>query len=142
MITKVNDVEISKFSDLKGQLKAKRPGDFIDVTVDRDGEVLVKNIRLSKKNVFVSRSFGVQLKDLTEEEMKSKKISGGAKITATQNKAFVYYNVGKDYIITKINGKEILNASEAVSILDGYTGNERLFLELINPEGQLERYRF
>ena len=142
IITKVNNVEITKFSDLKGQLTAKRPGEFVDITVDRDGELLVKNIKLSKKNIFVSRSFGVQLKDLTVEEQKEKGVSGGAKIVATQNKAFNYYNVGKDYVISKINGKEVSGANEAVSILDEYTGNERLFLELISPSGELERYRF
>jgi len=142
IITKVNEIEITKFSELKGQLKAKRPGDFVDITVDRDGEELVKNIRLSKKNVFTSRSFGVQLKDLTEEEKEAKGIEGGAKITATQNKAFVYYNVGPGYIITKINGKEILGANDAINILDTYTGNERMFIEIINPDGQLERYKF
>ncbi len=142
VITKVNEVEITKFSELKGQLKAKRPGDFIDITVDRDGKELVKNIRLIKKNIFSSRSFQVQLKDLTEEEKKEKGISGGAKIVSTKNKAFVYYNVGPGYIITKINSKEITSASDAIDILDTYTGNERMFLEMINTDGQVERYRF
>ncbi len=142
IIIKVDDVAITKFSDLKGQLTAKRPGEFVDLTVDRDGENLIKNIRLSKKDTFVSNSFGVQLKDLTKKEQNKLGINGGAKIIATTNKAFNYYKVGKGYVVSKINGKEVSNANEAVAILDKYTGNEMLALELISPEGKLERYRF
>jgi len=142
IIIKVDDVAITKFSDLKGQLTAKRPGEFVDITVDRNGESLIKNIKLSKKDTFVSNSFGVQLKDLTKKEKKQFGIEGGAKITATNNKAFNYYKVGAGYVISKINGKEVNNADEAASILDKYTGNEMLALELISPEGKLERYRF
>ncbi|MEX6625867.1 trypsin-like peptidase domain-containing protein [Tenacibaculum salmonis] len=142
IITKVNEVKISKFSDLKGQLTAKRPGEYVNVTVNRNGEYFIKNVKLSKKNTFTSLSFGVQLKDLTSEERKKYKVKGGAKITATNNKGFQYYKVGAGYILSKINGKEISGASEAVSILDTYTGNEQMYLELISPTGKLERYRF
>lgn len=142
LITKVNDIKITKFSDLKGQLTAKRPGEYVNVTVKRNGEDLIRKVRLSKKSTFISFSFGVQLKDLTEKERKKHNITGGAKITATTNKGFQYYKVGAGYVLTKINGKEVNSASEAVSILDAYTGNKQMFLELISPTGKLERYRF
>lgn len=142
IITKVNNVLITKFSDLKGQLTAKRPGDFVDITIDRDGDTMVKNIKLSKKNTFVSQSFGVQLKDLTPKEKKKRGLASGVKITATQNKAFEYYKVGPGYVISKINDKKVTSASEAVSLLNKYTGNQMLALELISPEGKIERYRF
>jgi Do/DeqQ family serine protease len=142
IITKVNDIKISKFSDLKGQLTAKRPGEYVSVTVDRDGEDLIKTVKLSKKSTFTSFSFGVQLKDLTEKERKQYNIKGGAKITATNNKFFKHYEVGAGYIFTKINGKEVNSASEAVSVLDTYTGNKQMYLEIISPTGELERYRF
>ena len=142
IITKVNNVKISKFSELKGQLTAKRPGEYVDVTINRDGEDLVKTVKLSKKSTFVSFSFGVQLKDISKEEQNKLGISGGAKITATNNKGFMYYKVGAGYVLTKINGNEIKNASEAVSILDTYTGNQQMYIELISPTGEKERYRF
>lgn len=142
VIKKVNNIKISKFSELKGQLTAKRPGEYVNVTVNRDGEDLVKKVKLSKRSTFVSFSFGVQLKDLTIEEQKKLGISGGAKITATNNKGFLYYKVGAGYVLTKINGNEIKNASDAVSVLDTYTGNQQMYIELISPTGEKERYRF
>lgn len=143
IITKVNDVKIAKFSDLKGQLTAKRPGDYVNVTINRGGEDLIKSVKLSKKSTFTSFNFGVQLKDLTEKERKAKGIEGGAKITATNNKGLVYYEVGEGYVITKINGKEIVNASQAVDMLDQYgKTTNRLYIEMLSPSGQKERYRF
>lgn len=142
VITKVDKVKITKFSDLKGQLTAKRPGEFVSITVDRDGERLVKNVKLSKKDTYVSVAFGVQLKDLTKKEKKERGIKNGVKIISAQNKAFSYYNVGTGYIISKINGEDVTSASEAVALLDKYTGNQMLFLEMINLKGELERYKF
>ncbi len=142
IITKVNDVKIAKFSDLKGQLTAKRPGDYVYITINRDGVELKKTVKLTKRSTFTSFVFGVQLKDLTEKEKSAKGIKGGAKIVATNNKAFLYYDVGKGYIVKKINGKLINTASEAVSILDNYNPNQKLTIELLNPNGQVERYGF
>ncbi|WP_233882007.1 S1C family serine protease, partial [Tenacibaculum piscium] len=142
VITKVNNVEIITFSDLKGQLTAKRPGEYVNLTVHRNGKILIKKVQLTKKNTFTSRSFGVKLKNVTSEEKEKYHIKGGAKIIATNNKGFQYYNVGANYILTKINGKQIISASEAVAILDTYTGNEQMYLELLSPSGKIERYRF
>ena len=142
VITKVNNVKISKFSDLKGQLTAKRPGEYVNVTVNRDGEDLVKTVKLSKKSTFTSFSFGVQLKDLTAKERKKFGIKGGAKIVATNNEGFRYFKVGEGYIVSKINGKTVTNASEAASIFDSYNGSQRMYLELISPDGQVEKYKY
>ena len=142
VIKKVNNIKISKFSELKGQLTAKRPGEYVNVTVNRNGKDLTKTVKLSKKSTFISQTFGVELKDLSKKEQKKLGVSGGAKITATNNKSFQYYRVGAGYILTKINGKEINNASEAVNILDAYTGNQQMILELMSPEGKKEYFRF
>ncbi|WP_275316069.1 trypsin-like peptidase domain-containing protein [Tenacibaculum bernardetii] len=142
IITKVNNIKITKFSDLKGQLTAKRPGEYVNLTVTRDGEDLMKTVKLAKKSTFTSFSFGVQLKDLTSKEKRKYNIKQGAKITATKNKGFQYYKVGAGYILTKINGKEITSASEAVTALDAYTGNQQMILELMSPEGKKEYFRF
>ena len=49
VIKKINHIKISKYADLAGQLRAKRPGDFVNVTVDRAGVLLVKNLRLFRR---------------------------------------------------------------------------------------------
>ncbi len=144
VITKVNNIKISKFSDLKGQLTAKRPGDYVNLTVSRDNNELVKKVRLSKRSTYISNNFGIELKDINDSDKKKYKLEGGAKIIRTNRREFVYYKVGKDYIITKINGKSIFKAKEAIDILDSFSprSNERLDIEILSPEGELQRYRF
>lgn len=141
VIKKINNVKISKFSELKGQLTAKRPGDIISLTIDRNGENLVKKVTLTKRTVFQSK-LGLDFKDLSKKEKRKFGLSKGAKIIRANNKAFQYYNIGKGYVLTKINGKQIENASEAAKILDKYDGRSQLYFEMINPNGEIERYRF
>ncbi|MCH2033122.1 MAG: trypsin-like peptidase domain-containing protein [Tenacibaculum sp.] len=143
VIKKINNVKISKISDLKGQLNAKRPGEFVNVTIDRAGDDLTKTVKLGKKSTHTAFNFGVQLKDISKKDKEKFDIKGGAKIVATNNKAFKYYNVGEGYIITRINGKDISSASEAASILDKYgVSINRMYLEILNLDGELEKYKF
>ncbi|MGB0892046.1 MAG: trypsin-like peptidase domain-containing protein [Flavobacteriaceae bacterium] len=141
IIKKVNNVKISKFSELKGQLTAKRPGDVVNLTIDRNGRNLVKKVTLTKKTVFQSK-LGLDFKDLSKKEKRKFGVSKGAKIVRANNRAFQVYNIGNGYVLTKINGKRIENASEAAKILNKYDGRSQLYFEMINPNGEIERYRF
>ncbi|ARV16775.1 trypsin-like peptidase domain-containing protein [Polaribacter sp. SA4-12] len=143
VIKKVNNVKISKFSELRGQLTAKRPGEFVDITVDREGELITKSVKLSKKDVYVSKDLNILLKDLTKKEQKKYSISGGAKILRNGNKSLDYYGVKEGYIITEINKKPVLNASDAAKAIDASYGNGNpIYIEVINLEGERERYAF
>ena len=143
VIMKVNNVKISKFSELRGQLTAKRPGEYVNITVDRDGEFLTKKVKLSKKDTFVSRSFNIILKDLTKKERKKYDLEGGAKILRNANKSLVYYGVKEGFIITKINKKSVTSATEAASMLDSANKNGNpIYIEVINLNGEKERYAF
>ncbi|MEO9570581.1 MAG: trypsin-like peptidase domain-containing protein [Polaribacter sp.] len=143
VIKKVNNVKISKYSELRGQLTAKRPGEFVDITVDRDGEFITKSVKLSKKDSYFSRSLNVMLKDLTKKELKKYKLTRGAKISQNGNKNLDYYGVKEGYIITEINKKPVLNASAAVkAIEESYGKGNTIYIEVINLEGERERYAF
>jgi Do/DeqQ family serine protease len=143
IITKVNEVKISKYSELRGQLTAKRPGETVAITVDRDGAFLTKNVKLSKKDSFISETLQIILKDINKKEMKKYDISGGAKIIRNGNKNLNYYGVKEGYIITKINKKPVLNAAEAAKTIDSsYGKGNPIYIEVINLEGERERYAF
>ena len=142
VIKKINSVKISKFSELRGQVTAKRPGDFVNLVIEREGKLITKKIVLNKKNpTFISKYIGVALQDVTAKEKKKYKIKGGAKIIQNANGTLKYYGVQKGYIITEINKKPVYSASEAKSMLDRISGNRSpLYLELINLKGEFERY--
>ena len=142
VIVKVNKVKISKFSELRGQLTAKRPGEFVNITVDRDGELLTKSVKLGKKiKRFISKIFNWELKDMSEEELKKKKINKGVKIIKTGERKSK--DSLKNFIITKINDQEVETAEEAVKILDNLAQSRySIVIDLINIGGEKERLRF
>ena len=141
IIKKVNNVKISKFSELRGQLTAKRPGDIVNITVDRDGEFITKSVKLSKKiKRIIVRSFGWELKNLTKKDKKNKNLSSGVKIINSRDKR----NNLTGFVITKINNKEVKNAEETARLIDGLSSNRysNNIIEMINLDGEKERFRF
>ncbi|MFD2530810.1 MULTISPECIES: trypsin-like peptidase domain-containing protein [Polaribacter] len=143
IIKKVNNVKISKFSELRGQLTAKRPGDEVILTVERDGELINKNVKLTKKDTFISSSINIILKDITKAEKRKFNIENGVKIVRNGNKNLIYYGVKEGFIITKINKKPVTNADQVSQLLDSSLGKgQPLYIEVINLEGEKERYVF
>lgn len=143
IITKINNVSISKFSELTGQLKAKRPGDFVDVTVDRGGQILTKKVKLSKRvERIISQTFQWALKDLTKKELKQEGVKSGVKIVITGNDDSE--ESLKGFIIYKINGEEVKTAKETAKLLDNLGSNRRyaIVLDMINNDGEKEKIRF
>ncbi|WP_299008357.1 trypsin-like peptidase domain-containing protein [uncultured Tenacibaculum sp.] len=137
IITKINNVKISKFSDLKGQLTARRPGDKVVVTIDRGGEELEKLVVLSKKDFVSVRSLGIIIKDLSKADLKKNKLNSGAKIAENVNPFLKRLGVDKGFIITKINESEVRDALDAKNKL---LENGSLILEGINSKGEKVRY--
>ena len=133
IIVKINDIKISKFSELTGQLSAKRPGDSVKLTIDRDGEIFTKNINLIKRiERYISRTYGIELIDDPK----------GAKIIRDGLSEDSPSSI-KGYIITKINGKEVETASDAIKLLDGLSRNGyRLKVEMIDLDNETSIYFF
>lgn len=141
IIVKVNNVKITKFADLKGQLTAKRPGEFVEITVDRKGTLISKNVQLTKKiKQFISPSFKWELKDVSKQELKDKDIKNGVKIIEMLDRQ---ENSLNNYIITKINDKPVSDAEEGVKILESIANSRySIIIEMINPKGEKETLRF
>ena len=142
VIKRINNVEISKFSELKGQLTAKRPNDIIEVTIERNGEKMVKSVKLSKSiERYISTLFQWELKNLSKEEMKRLNISNGVEIIRTGKDE--KENNLKNYVIVRVNGKRVTDAKETSQILDqlGSRGF-RVAVEMRNLKGEKEYYNY
>jgi membrane-associated protease RseP (regulator of RpoE activity) len=144
IIKRINNVKIAKFSDLTGQLAAKRPGESVNVTVDRDGEMLTKRVTLIKRvPQYFSRAIGVELKNLDAKELKKLNIKGGAKIIREARSLEDGGDSLIGYIVTKVNGNPVKDAENAAKLLDGFTrSGYRLSVEMISPKGEIERFVF
>lgn len=140
IIVKANNVKITQYPDLAGQLRAKRPGEFVDVTVNRNGKLLTKSVKLNKRVRFNSQSYGLELRDLNKSELKRLGISGGAKITnAYRSDSDDSSIVG--FVIVKINNRTVYSASEASRMLDSNSRYSKS-IEMINLNGKRVPYVF
>ncbi len=142
IIKRINNIKISKFSELKGQLTAKRPNEVVDVTIERNGELITKKVKLSK---FIERHvatvFQWELKNISKEEMKKLNISNGVQIIRTGKDS--KENNLKNYVIIKVNNKRVTDAKETAELLDqlGKRGF-RIAVEMINLKGEKELYTY
>ena len=142
IIKRINNIKISKFSELKGQLTAKRPKDIVDVTIERNGELITKKVKLSKLiERHVATVFQWELKNISEEGIKKLNISNGVQIIRTGKDS--NENNLKNYIIIKVNEKRVTDAKETAKLLDqlGERGF-RIAVEMINLKGEKELYTY
>lgn len=108
IIKQVDHIEISKFEDLKGYLKTKRPNDVVNVKLLRDDELLTIPVTISKTDIFSVEFMKMELKDIPNSIKEKYEITNGVMVSKTNNR-YLYSNLGitENYIITEINGEKI-----------------------------------
>lgn len=146
IIKRLDNIKISKFSDLKGYLNTKRPNDVIDVTILRNGNEETIPVKLLKNETINVPVLGL-LKNATKEDLKKFKVDHGVKISSlTQvdyyNKYWKNNNIGEGTIITAINDAKIKTVEDVERIMDNRSSDAPLRIELINKNGEKERYNF
>ena len=142
IIIKLNTVAISTFADLSGFLKTKRPNEVVKVMYLRDGNKEVTEVRLSKREKISNQTIGLELKNINDKELKRLKIANGVKITGVHNKQLQRYGVSNGFIITAINGNKVFSVDDVNEMINNKSSNEAMRIEMINSQGELERYIF
>ncbi|GGK45185.1 serine protease [Lutibacter litoralis] len=142
IIVNLDGVRITSYADLTGFLNTKRPNDVVNVTYVRNGEEFKTSVVLSKNEISEVSSLGLELKNLDVKELKKLNINNGVKVTNITNKELLYYGVKTGYIITAINGEKMYSVDTVNSIISAKTKGEVLRIEMLNLEGETERYIF
>ena len=137
IIIKLDETNVTSFADLSGVVNTKRPNDVLKVTYIRNGKAWVVPVTLSK-NEFSSYEFnGMKLEDISPADAKKYNLNYGVKIKEVEND---YNDFLKGSIILKIDNEKIENVESASEILNKKQENRAMKIELINKNGQLERY--
>lgn len=144
IIKKIDNIDITKFSDLSGYLNTKRPGDDVQVTILRDDNLKTIQATLLRNQSFTIPQFGV-LKNANASELKKYGVSSGVKI-AQLGEAYAKYlranNVNEGNIIISINNEKVKDVDDVQEIIKNRSPYEPLRIELINSNGELEKYNF
>ncbi|MEP7277095.1 MAG: trypsin-like peptidase domain-containing protein [Bacteroidota bacterium] len=119
-ITKINDTPIRSGADLVGQIAIYRPGDKIKVSYLRDGKETTTNVLLknSSGNTDVVKTsvldkLGAEFETINKKDAADIGVKGGVRIKSMDEKgAFSKTRIEDNFVITKVNGREILNIDD------------------------------
>ncbi len=144
IIKKLDDVKVSKFSDLSGYLSAKRPGDVVNVTVLRDDDYETFAVTLVKEEIANSVNLmNMTLENLSKEDSKRLEITYGLKVTENDNQQ-LYKELGitPGYVLLEVNGDKVQSAQALKSFIDRNGEDQIKILAFMNTKGQYERFIF
>ncbi|MEY8022087.1 trypsin-like peptidase domain-containing protein [Muriicola sp. SD30] len=142
IIKQIDDIKIQRFADLTGYISTKRPGDKVEVTVERDGETMIFPVTLKERQSLIVPVMGLVVKNLTEKDKKLFKIKEGVKITGIPE---TYRRDGLELegsIILEIDGEPINNIQDARIEFGKITRYGKTVITLLNKDGERERVIF
>lgn len=146
IIKQIDNITISKFSDLSGYLSTKRPKDVVNLIVIRNGSEKNISVTLSKSEILTIDFLDMQLRNIPNDVKESSNINNGVAVIKNGNYA-LYKNLGINtgYIITEINDQTIKNVDDVMKLKlkygDALEENIKK-LSVINTAGQKESFIF
>lgn len=121
VIKHLDNIKISKFEDLIGYIKTKRPNDVVNIEVLRNNEFKTLLVTLSKTETFSVHFLKMELQNLTDSFKEKYKIDYGVMVKNTKNK-WLFSNLGisEGYIITGINSIKIEDINDITKLKEKY----------------------
>ncbi|MEO5790335.1 MAG: trypsin-like peptidase domain-containing protein [Gelidibacter sp.] len=145
IIKKIDNITISKFSDLSGYLSTKRPNDVVNLNIIRKGSEKTIPVTLSKSEIATIDYLNMQLRNIPSDIKKSSKIDHGVVVVKNENYA-LYKNLGinRGYVITEINDQQIKNVDDIMKLKQKFGDDEKSLkkMSVINSSGQKESFIF
>lgn len=144
IIKHIDEIKISKFSDLKGYLSSKRPNDLVVVDLINTNQRKKVNVKLNKNERISFNVIGI-LKNLSDEELEKYNKSSGVKISDFNGRYEKYWTdngIEIGNIINNINGVKINSITDIQDILKEINNYDPLRIEIINSKNQIERFNF
>ncbi|HQQ93576.1 MAG TPA: Do family serine endopeptidase [Bacteroidia bacterium] len=135
VIIAVREVPVSSVSELQEQISRFRPGDKVDVTVERNNKELVLPVvlktldnttKLVKKAELEKRSvdkLGVEFQDVEASELEKMRLENGVRVSKLRPGKFAQVGIRENFIITSIDRKKVSNAEQAQKLLENKSGN-------------------
>lgn len=141
VIKKLDNISISRFSDLSGYLTTKRPNDVVQVTLERNGREMLLPVTLVKLETFTIESLGLEVKNMNEAELESRGVKNGVIVTRPLTREMAQYNLS-GIVITHINDQNVKNIDDVRKIMDGSQANSPTKITFINQEGETNTFIF
>lgn len=146
VVVKLDNTDVKSSSDLIEYIGRKRPGDKVNVLVNRKGKevslaVVLKNsggstttVKVEEKTVL--ESLGIEVQDMDEKELRALDLTSGIRVSELgSGKIRRFTEMRKDFIITHIDNKPLKSVKEFNEII-----NKKKAGDLIIFSGIYEEY--
>lgn len=140
VIKQVDNVRVTKFSELTGYLSAKRPGDQVEVTIDRNGKNMVVPVTLKKNEIIDVPIMNFRIKNLSKKDKAEFKLNKGVKIIDVPQRYLNYDLVGK--VIIKVDNEDVDNIDDAENVFSKISKYGKTSITLMDKNGERERLIF
>ena len=151
VLTAINGKKVNTVTQLMETIRQFRPGDKVDVEVNREGHrhhyelTLLNedgNIDVVKKgDSFYNSEFGLMLRPISKEDMRRLDIKNGLKIVEIRQGRFMNSGVPVDFVITKVNGSSVNSKSDLENALKN-SRSRRTTIEGVYPNGMMGSFYY
>lgn len=140
IIKRVDEIKVQRFADLTGYVSSKRPGDSIDLVIERNGNLMTVPVVLKELQTLEVPVMGLEVKNLNEEDKKRFKTKRGVKIVGVPETYRGYGLEGK--VLLSVDDEIINNIQEAKTLFGQISKYGKTSITMLNEKGERERIIF
>ncbi|MDE0598559.1 MAG: Do/DeqQ family serine protease [Dokdonia donghaensis] len=141
IIKKLDNVNITKFSDLSGYINTKRPNDIIQVEILRDDELMTLPVKLIKSVTFDIERLGIQVKNASPKDLDKYKAKNGVVISQTLTEAMKRYRI-EGLVISEIDDVMVNSIDDVKEIFKNKSADEPVSIVFVDQKGERNRFIF
>ncbi len=155
VVVKVEGLTVNTVPELQQAIGLHKPGDKVNLTVNRDGKEKDLNITLRNRtggSEIIKRDesamaltvMGAEFGNLTDQEKQRLgryKVEGGVKVVSINGGKLARSGVEEGFVITKVNGKAVRSVKELESSLAGKSESMVQF-EGLYPDAPYDLFQF
>lgn len=138
IIKKIDNINITKFSDLTGYINSKRPGDEVHVKIVRDGEEKELNVKLTKLETYSISAIGLEVANTTKEELKALNAPNGVKINRTLAENLPAADLVGG-IISEINNQKVNSIRDVREVMQQRRTSDPIVITFYDRNGEKQR---
>lgn len=138
VIKKIDNIKINKFSDLTGYINSKRPGDEVLVKYIRDGKEKEVNVKLTKLETYSISVIGLEVANVTEEELEALNAPNGVKISRTLFENLPAADLVGG-IISEINNRKVNSIRDVREVMQERRSSDPIVITYYDQNGEKQR---
>lgn len=153
VVVKIDDKPIRTNTALIEYIGTRRPGDKVNITVNRDGKELTFPVVLKtregkvgpvkREEPNVVAALGMELEDVDAQVLRGLGLQQGVEVKSLGNgKLARYTDVREGFIITKVNDNPVRSVKEFNSLIEKKRAGELIILSGVYPQSPKNEYNY